>query len=35
MEPAAAGAWATGPDEANAVLIQATRQAADRVIPWH
>ena len=35
MEPAAAKAWATGPDEANAVLIQATRPAADRVIPWH
>jgi pantothenate kinase len=35
MEPAAAEAWATGPDEANAVLIQATRPAADRVIPWH
>ncbi|MCQ6269642.1 nucleoside/nucleotide kinase family protein [Pseudarthrobacter sp. R1] len=34
MEPAAADAWATGPDEANAVLIQATRPAADRVIPW-
>jgi pantothenate kinase len=34
MEPAAAEAWATGPDEANAVLIQATRPAADRVIPW-
>ena len=35
MGPAAAGAWATGPDEANAVLIQATRPAADRIIPWH
>jgi pantothenate kinase len=34
MEPAAAEAWATGPDEANAVLIQVTRPAADRVIPW-
>lgn len=34
MERAAAQAWATGPDEANAVLIQATRPAADRVIPW-
>ncbi|MGF9650373.1 nucleoside/nucleotide kinase family protein [Pseudarthrobacter oxydans] len=34
MEPAAAEAWANGPDEANAVMIQATRPAADRVIPW-
>ncbi len=34
MERAAAEAWATGPDEANAFLIQATRQRADRVIPW-
>jgi pantothenate kinase len=34
MDRAAAVAWATGPDEANAVLIQATRPAADRVIPW-
>lgn len=34
MEPAAAEAWATGPDEANAVLIQAVRPAADRIIPW-
>lgn len=34
MEPEAAFAWATGPDEANARLIQATRPAADRVIPW-
>ncbi|TLM83083.1 nucleoside/nucleotide kinase family protein [Pseudarthrobacter sp. NamE5] len=35
MDRAAAEAWANGPDEANAVLIQATRPAADRVIPWH
>jgi pantothenate kinase len=35
MEPGAAQAWAAGPDEANAVLIQATRPAADRIIPWH
>lgn len=35
MERAAAEAWATGPDEANAVLIEATRPAADRIIPWH
>lgn len=34
MERAAAEAWATGPDEANSQLIQATRPAADRVIPW-
>jgi pantothenate kinase len=34
MEREAALAWATGPDEANARLIQATRPAADRVIPW-
>ena len=30
----AAVAWANGPDEANALLIQATRPAADRIIPW-
>ena len=35
MEPGAAQAWAAGPDETNAVLIQATRPAADRIIPWH
>jgi pantothenate kinase len=34
MDRAAAVAWANGPDEANAVLIQATQPAADRVIPW-
>jgi pantothenate kinase len=34
MDRAAAVAWANGPDEANAVLIQATRPAADRIIPW-
>ena len=34
MEPGAAQAWAAGPDETNAVLIQATRPAADRIIPW-
>lgn len=34
MARAAAEAWATGPDEANAVLIEATRQRADRIIPW-
>ena len=35
MEPGAAQAWAAGPDETNAVLIHATRPAADRIIPWH
>jgi pantothenate kinase len=35
MERAAAEAWAAGPDQANAALIEATRPAADRVIPWH
>jgi pantothenate kinase len=34
MDRAAAVAWANGPDEANAVLIQAARPAADRIIPW-
>ncbi|MFF1881629.1 nucleoside/nucleotide kinase family protein [Pseudarthrobacter sp. NPDC058196] len=34
MDRAAALAWATGPDEVNARLIQAGRQAADRLIPW-
>lgn len=34
MARAAAEAWAAGPDEANAVLIEATRQRADRIIPW-
>jgi pantothenate kinase len=34
MERAAAEAWALGPDEANAVLIEATRAGADRIIPW-
>jgi pantothenate kinase len=34
MDRPAALAWATGPDEANAQLIQAGRQAADRIIPW-
>ncbi|MDQ0921692.1 pantothenate kinase [Pseudarthrobacter sp. W1I19] len=36
MDRAAAEAWANGPDEANAVLVQATRAAADRrTIPWN
>ncbi|MDQ0730583.1 nucleoside/nucleotide kinase family protein [Arthrobacter sp. B1I2] len=34
MDREAATAWATGPDEANARLIQATRPAAHRTIPW-
>jgi pantothenate kinase len=34
MDQAAAEAWANGPDEANAGLIQQTRPAADRIIPW-
>ena len=34
MDREAAVAWAGGPDEANARLIQATRPAADRIIPW-
>ena len=35
MDRLAAEAWANGPDEANAVVIQATRAAADRLIPWN
>jgi pantothenate kinase len=34
MERSAAMAWAAGPDEANAALVQATRPSADRIIPW-
>lgn len=34
MDRPAAEAWANGSDEANARLIEATRDAADRVIPW-
>ena len=34
MDREAAVAWANGPDEANARLIQATRPAAHRIIPW-
>ncbi|MFF1251911.1 nucleoside/nucleotide kinase family protein [Pseudarthrobacter sp. NPDC058329] len=34
MDRAAREAWAAGPDEANAVRIQATRPAADRLIHW-
>jgi pantothenate kinase len=32
-DPAAATAWATGPDERNAVLITATRPRADLIVP--
>lgn len=35
MGQAAAEAWASGPDEANARLIRTTRPAADRIIRWH
>jgi pantothenate kinase len=35
MDQAAAEAWAHGPDEANARLIQATKPGADRIIPWY
>ncbi len=34
MERRAAEEWAAGSDEANARLIEATRTAADRIIPW-
>lgn len=34
MDRPAAEAWAGGSDEANARLIESTRPAADRVIPW-
>ncbi|MFD5276026.1 nucleoside/nucleotide kinase family protein [Pseudarthrobacter sp. NPDC058362] len=33
MEPESARAWATGPDEANARIILATKAGADRIIP--
>lgn len=32
--PTAARAWARGPDEANAVLVEATRANADHVLHW-
>jgi pantothenate kinase len=35
MDRTAAQAWAHGPDEANARMIQATKPSADRIIPWH
>ncbi len=34
MDRPAAEAWANGSDEANARLIESTRDAADRVLPW-
>ncbi|WP_427172659.1 nucleoside/nucleotide kinase family protein [Arthrobacter sp. 92] len=34
MERPAAEEWAAGSDEANARVIESTRPAADRVIPW-
>jgi pantothenate kinase len=34
MDRPAAKEWAAGSDEANARLIESTRPAADRVIPW-
>jgi pantothenate kinase len=34
MDRPAAEAWAAGSDEANARLIAATRQRADRIISW-
>ena len=34
MERPAAEEWAVGSDEANARFIEATRTAADRIIPW-
>lgn len=34
MDRPAAEEWAAGSDEANARLIESTRPAADRVIPW-
>ncbi len=32
-DPAAAVAWATGPDERNATLVEATRPHADLIVP--
>ena len=33
-DPAAAEAWALGPDETNARYVESTRQRADRVFRW-
>lgn len=35
MTPAAAEAWARGPDARNATLVKATRELADRTIELH
>ncbi|MEK0156213.1 nucleoside/nucleotide kinase family protein [Arthrobacter oryzae] len=34
MDRPAAEEWAAGSDEANARMIESTRPAADRIIPW-
>lgn len=34
MDRTAAETWALGPDEVNARIIEATRDGADRIIPW-
>jgi pantothenate kinase len=34
MERRAAEEWASGSDEANARLIESTRESADRILPW-
>lgn len=34
MDAEAATAWTEGPDEANALLVDATRARADRVVDW-
>lgn len=34
MERPAAEEWAAGSDEANALLIESTRESADRILPW-
>jgi pantothenate kinase len=34
MDRPAAEDWAGGSDEANARLIESTRSAADRILPW-
>jgi uridine kinase len=34
MDPAAAEAWANGPDETNARFIESTKADADLIIHW-
>lgn len=34
MDRPAAEEWAAGSDEANARLIESTRESADRILPW-